>query len=100
MARFGEPDAPDSRNALENVCGSGSRSRGWLSLRCEPFDPPSAARLAPVAEPIVEAVRAALPELDPARPQRISTPVVGQRNVARILCVELLDRSLEYVSRR
>src|SRR5258708_31891243 len=99
MARLGGPDAPDSRNALENVGGSRSRSRGWTSLRGEPLDPPSGTGLAPVPEPIVEAVRAPFPELNPFGPERVSTPVLGQRNITRLPGVELRHTSLEHVPR-
>src|ERR1700694_5383416 len=84
MAREAGPDAPDSRNALENVCGSRSRSRGEFSLGGEPFDAPRALRAPDVAEAVVEAVLATFPELDPARPQRIATPIRWQRHVIRI----------------
>src|SRR5260370_19311923 len=84
---------------VEAVGGSGSGPRAGTRFRSEPLEARSAARRAPVPEPIVEAVLAPFPELDPLGPQRVSTPVLGQRNITRIHGVELRDSSLEHVPR-
>src|SRR6202165_6111879 len=100
MARWAGPDAPDSRNALENVCGSRSRSRGRTSLRCQTLQPPTAVSSPDVAQPVVQPVFAALPELDPARPQRVAAPVGRQWNLIGIFRRELSHRALEHLARR
>src|SRR5437899_84819 len=74
--------------------------RGRFSLGGQPLQPPTAFPAADIAESVVQAVGAALPELDPLRPQSVSTPIVGQGNISRILRVQLRDRFLEHFSRR
>src|SRR5438128_1928960 len=56
-----------------------------LGLGGEPFDAPSARRRPPViAQPIVKAIFAVLPELDPYRTKSVSTPVLRKRDLIRV----------------
>src|SRR5690242_2121209 len=99
MARWAGPDAPVSRNALESACGSRSRSRGGSSLRGEPFEAPTAPLPGDVAQPVVEAVVAVFPELDPSRFDRITPPGARQRHLVGMGRGQLQHLLLEHLAR-
>src|SRR2546427_9721603 len=65
----------------------------------EPFDAPGVAGAADVAQPVVQAVLAVLPELDPGWLQRVAAPALGQRHLIRILLRQLEHAALEDFSR-
>src|ERR1051326_1288535 len=71
------------------------------SLRGEPFDPPSAGELGPedVAKAAVQAILAALPELDPDRGQRVAAPVLRERHLVGGSRRRLQDPLLQLLSR-
>src|SRR5258706_6505052 len=57
--------------------------RGWFSLWGEALSPPNRPLGPDIADAVVEPVLAVLPELDPARPQRVAAPVVAKRHLVR-----------------
>src|SRR3989442_6620613 len=61
----------------------------------EAFDAPGVAGAADVAKPVVQAVLAVLPELDPGWLQRVAAPALGQRHLIRILLRQLEHAALE-----
>src|SRR6266568_9360865 len=74
--------------------------RGFVSLWRESFEPPTAAGSVRIADAVVQAVLAILPELDPARAQRKAAPLARQRHIVGISEPELQHLLLEHGARR
>src|SRR2546428_4930026 len=82
-----QPFGPEWRNHRATASGG------------EAFDAPGVAGAADVAQPVVQAVLAGLPELDPGWVQRGAAPTPGQRHLIRILFRQLEHAALEDFAR-
>jgi hypothetical protein len=69
-----------------------TESYGNFGLRGQPFDRPILA-CPPVADPVVQAVRRFLPELDPAGKQPEAAPALGTVQISAIGVAELQGTS-------
>src|SRR6266851_298233 len=73
---------------------------GRFSLGGQTLQSPNSSRPADIAEAIVEAIFATLPELDPAWAQCVAAPVRGQGDAAGMLASQLQHVPFEHVPRR
>src|SRR4051794_28383727 len=97
MLLFREPRT--GRRARNRQSYAHSRPRAPTPSWREALDHPPIAP-APVPEPVVEAVGAALPELDGIGPQAQPAPALGARNGVRIASGRLVEGLLEHLARR